>query len=539
MRKILFNLLIVTAFAVAVHIGLGAAYGGTPPEMKVSLSFVDQDDNPIDKDVFVLGQDSRIAVYLQYVGQDSLVASEIFARKRFHLCLLFTYVGPDGKEKLITAENREDAGDPPPPRVKLVDGQFLQMELVEVFAGWVWKVAFNVEDHYTLPGAGNYSVEAVIPITTYPGWALQTIKDKKYAQITDADWVDPIGSRSISFSIVTDADGDGYCFPVAHGSCQHDQAADCNDNDTHVNPGATEIEGNGIDDDCNPETADVTEIPPGNILVKVDKHIVGRGSHPGSTKVPLDGIEVRVIDKSLNSCCMQYFGVSWHYYESIWLSSDNLDSECCKRQASGFTDAGVVTLSVPPGDYIIIALYETDGSYYDNDPKVYSDDEVFMGVSAGGVESGQTIQKYLQVIEKASGKKGPAKYTKKTGSDLLIIEPEYVEWDGTEEYYPIIFESIGDWTVTTFVAPPEGFVADHDSLTEEVNTELEAVQFTLTDVGSSWKDTKVKHKIKHKGKSETINSKIDVMLSKKLAKKKKKSRYGDGFNPWKKENKEK
>ena len=147
------------------------------------------------------------------------------------------------------------------------------------------------------------------------------------------------------------------------------------------------------------------------------------------------------------------------------------------------------------------------------------------------------MRKYLQVIEKAYGKKGPAKYTKRTGSDLLIIEPEYVEWDGTEELYPVIFESIGDWSVTTSVDPPEGFVTDQDSLTEEVNTEIEAVQFTLTDVGSTWKDTKVKHKIKHKGKTETINSKIDVMLSKKLTKEKKKSRYGDGFNPWEKKDK--
>jgi len=42
----------------------------------------------------------------------------------------------------------------------------------------------------------------------------------------------------------------------------------------------------------------------------------------------------------------------------------------------------------------------------------------------------------------------------------LIIEPEYVEWDGAQELYPFIFESVGNWTVTTSVTPPEGFVAD-------------------------------------------------------------------------------
>ncbi len=49
-----------------------------------------------------------------------------------------------------------------------------------------------------------------------------------------------------------DHDGDGYGSP-ASASCLH-AGTDCNDSNAAVNPGATEIPGNGIDDDCNAAT---------------------------------------------------------------------------------------------------------------------------------------------------------------------------------------------------------------------------------------------------------------------------------------------
>ena len=119
------------------------------------------------------------------------------------------------------------------------------------------------------------------------------------------------------------------------------------------------------------------------------------------------------------------------------------------------------------------------------------------------------------------------KTTVKTGSQLLIIEPEYVQWDGTQELYPFIFESIGDWSIETSVEPPEGFKTDQKSLSADVNTEMEAVQFLVIDVGTKWKSSKVKHKIKHKGKTETIESEIGIKLSEKKAKEKGVGRFGE------------
>ena len=66
------------------------------------------------------------------------------------------------------------------------------------------------------------------------------------------DWynLDPAGNMTVDFgfycpSACTDFDGDSYGVDV-----------DCNDNNSTINPGNTEIVYNGIDDDCNPATLD-------------------------------------------------------------------------------------------------------------------------------------------------------------------------------------------------------------------------------------------------------------------------------------------
>jgi hypothetical protein len=146
----------------------------------------------------------------------------------------------------------------------------------------------------------------------------------------------------------------------------------------------------------------------------------------------------------------------------------------------------------------------------------------------GEIVPGAEIYKYLQVIKKSDGKKVPGKYRKFTGSELLVIEPEYVEWSSEAELYPFIFDSVGDWTVTTAVTPPEGFVADNESLSAEVTNEVESVQFTITDIGSRWIRTKVQHKIKHKKQKEIIvESDVGIKLPPELAQLKGLPIYGE------------
>jgi hypothetical protein len=110
----------------------------------------------------------------------------------------------------------------------------------------------------------------------------------------------------------------------------------------------------------------------------------------------------------------------------------------------------------------------------------------------------------------AQGNKKPGKTTRLTGSELLIIEPEYVIWDDTVQLYPFVFETIGDWNVTTSVTPPEGFVADYPQLSANVDNELEAVQFTITEIGSDPSPTQTRFDVLHNGTCRVVESKVDL-----------------------------
>jgi len=396
MKKILFSISLGLLLLGGITTEHGLAQDATPPDISVSLIMLGPGGES--SHAFMVDQPITVLLSLENVGSDDVITSKDWHEDTdFHL--LLTFVGPDGK--VIPPTHRMSLSDPPTPAVKLINKKLVQVEAVErLEPEWRWVLdPFDALDFYPLDKAGKYSVVARIPFRTYT--QILPFSGEEYAPIRAPDWTGVIESNKVNFSFISDADNDGYCYPESYpGECL--EGVDCDDTDASVNPGMDEQPGNGKDDDCDPATPDQYAVAPGTIMVKVDKHTVGRGRP--STKEPIEGMLVRTFDKSPNSCVKTYFGVSWHYYESIWGS-------CANPQGKGIvgvntTDSsGTASLNVPPGDYVVIGEYDPD-----DEPR--SGDEIYIGVSAGGVVSDQTMQKYLQVIVKEDQKKVPGKYTK-------------------------------------------------------------------------------------------------------------------------------
>ena len=82
-----------------------------------------------------------------------------------------------------------------------------------------------------------------------------------------------------------------------------------------------------------------------------------------------------------------------------------------------------------------------------------------------------------------------------------------------EQQCPLSSRHKGDWGVTVSVEPPEGFVADYGSLSEDVDDEIEAVQFTITEVGSDLVPTETTFEVTHNGRSQTVRSNVGIKLT--------------------------
>jgi hypothetical protein len=247
-------------------------------------------------------------------------------------------------------------------------------------------------------------------------------------------------------------------------------------------PASATIQGN-VGDDIFSGTRRVAILKDsGTVYSTSSLHTVGCGTNPVAFKTPIVGMEIRVFDASAGSCAAGY-GLSWQHWGDIWDGCTSIHSQETYGQGEG-------NFALQQGSYLMIGKAIEPGD-------VSPPHSEYIGRQVD-VYPGSEDYQYFQVIKKCDNKTVPAKSKKFTGSDLLVIEPEYVEWSSTTELYPFVFDSIGDWEVTTSVVPPEGFVSDYDSLSATVSSELKAVQFTITDVGSKWVPTQVIQKIKHK-----------------------------------------
>jgi hypothetical protein len=180
------------------------------------------------------------------------------------------------------------------------------------------------------------------------------------------------------------------------------------------------------------------------------------------------------------------------------------------------------TTTKPDIDYVVIA----STTAFDDVKTADDPDALYSGVRIACIKAGDQKTVRLRRLRTFTGKIVPAQYLEEYGTYLAIVEPEYMDWDSDQEQYPIVMESDGDWSVTTTVEPPEGFVSDYPTLSAEVEDTTAAIQFTLTDVGSKWTSAGVKHEIRHKGKVKVRDSGVPMFDKRKNKKKKGNSAFG-------------
>lgn len=270
---------------------------------------------------------------------------------------------------------------------------------------------------------------------------------------------------------------------------------------TEVTFTATDECGNSASDSAN------VDVDYGSsILVKLRRYIIGYGRRPSFSKEPIVDAEVCAYDRSEGSCaateCPQYFGK----FQCI---VDNCEPVNCTT--SGVN--GYAEMDVPPGKYYVIAKDLT---------QIFLPDPI--GRKVHEVDCGETEFTRLFQIVRGDGRRFACRVRRFTGSELLIVEPEEMIWDDTQQEYPFVFESVGDWDVTVGVEPPDGFIADTESITENVNNEDEVIQFEITEVGSDLIPTKTSFDVRHNGRRIRFDSRVNIKLTEKYARSR-------GFSP--------
>jgi hypothetical protein len=290
-----------------------------PPNISVSLA-TNKLSYLLDDPGTPQADPEKIQMNLSLKNNDltDIITSKGFSALPFHL--LLTFIDPNGKG--ITTKEVEGvlSGDPPPPPVLPVAGELIQAEPVEILPDgrpggvssdlnpWTLSLAIpNAHAYYSLTKAGRYSVKAIIPMRTYPPPIDYTVSSVPYERIDSSTWAGVIDSNIVKFSLLADADEDGYYYPEPYGAHLE---ADCDDGEPNVNPGMSEIPGNGLDDDCNPATSDgvitqVTVITPNGGEV-----VPSGGTYAICWKEPLNAVKFDLKYSTNN-------GTSWNFIKGV------------------------------------------------------------------------------------------------------------------------------------------------------------------------------------------------------------------------------
>jgi len=252
----------------------------------------------------------------------------------------------------------------------------------------------------------------------------------------------------------------------------------------------------------------------GGLQVRARLMKIGTGSSPPVEQSDLIGYQVKLYRRA--EIPEEYQPINFKTYGLIF---DNLSTpRSTLTRSGGYASFG----KMPADDYVMILKYAG------------SPDLQYAGVKIDATDTdwatGDLVAQ-LRIMENYKKKSMSVNATKKKGSLLYVFQPEFIEWNEQSEPYPFVFETLGDWDVTTAVVPPEGFEADHDALAAEVIDETESVQFTVTDIGSEWVETDVTFTIEHKGKVEVVKHKIGLKVGPELRKKKHLGLYGQTASP--------
>lgn len=322
----------------------------------------------------------KFAVTLENTGAQTIFAAEDFSKSPLEL--LVTFVGPDGKG--VTAPKLSEVEiEGPPPRILLVDGNYVQVDPVESLApGDIASVVVpDAHSFYQLNQCGHYTAKVTVPIRTYPVVS-RTFGGIDYADLGSANFAGVVESSPVRFLLIADADNDGSTCPD-----------DCDDANPAVHPGLAEIAGNGVDDDCNPATLDVVPVPPARVLLTAKKK-----------RTLVDGVIVRLFDSSKGSCLSQFKGKK--KVKSIWLSCTSLFDGL-----TGTPDPGQLALAVPPGSYLLIAEYDPDAT-------AMNGNELLIAASLGKLKSGKTKKGTISIKEKRPPRSGALEEEEEIAPDL-------------------------------------------------------------------------------------------------------------------------